>query len=136
LAMLQAEQAEGYPYVFVPAKRYQHIQKLQKQGKWTVEKGRCPVNNFKKMFDSARNMAGIQKGTFHDLRRTCLSNWVYAGMSEFDVMNLAGHAKFETTRKFYLAVDNKLITKARAALDDTPMSSFGTHLSHTPILGG
>jgi hypothetical protein len=37
-------------------------------------------------------------------------------------MNLAGHAKFETTRKFYLAVNSNIIDKARAALDE-PLKS-------------
>jgi hypothetical protein len=48
-------------------------------------------------------------------------------------MNLAGHAKFETTRKFYLAVSSNLVTRARAALEETPMSGFGTRLARAPI---
>ena len=127
LAKMQARQPEGYPYVFVPAKRYEYIQQLRKQGKWSVEKGRCPVNNFTLTFGVIRRMAGIKEVTFHDLRRTRLSSWLSSGLSEFEVMNLAGHAKFETTRKFYLAVNNNLILRARAALEQNPVSGFGTH---------
>ena len=50
------------------------------------------------------SQAGIEKGEFHDLRRTCLTNWLVNGLREFDVMTTAGHASFETTRRFYLAV--------------------------------
>jgi hypothetical protein len=45
---------------------------------------------------------GDNPETFHDLRRTYLSNWLAQGLSEFKVMRLAGHAKFETTRQFWL----------------------------------
>ena len=59
--------------------------------------------------------AGIEKGEFHDLRRTCLTNWLANGLSEYDVMTMAGHASFETTRKFYLAVRKDLLNRARKA---------------------
>ncbi len=36
-------------------------------------------------------------------------------MSEHDVMTLTGHAKFETTHKFYLAVADDLVDRARQA---------------------
>ena len=52
---------------------------------------------------------------FHDLRRTALSDWLYSGMSIMDVMILAGHAKIETTQKFYLDVKDDLINRARAS---------------------
>ncbi len=135
LAESQARQREGCPYVFVPSKRYEYIQKLRQDGKWTVENGKCPVNNFTRIFNSIRPMAGIEEGTFHDLRRTCLSNWLASGLSEFEVMTLAGHSKFETTRKFYLAVSDDLLNRARTVSETSSMSSFGTRLARTPILG-
>jgi hypothetical protein len=58
-------------------------------------------------------LAGIDYGEFHDLRRTCLSNWLEKGLSEFDVMTLAGHSKFETTRRFYLAIRKDLLDRVR-----------------------
>ena len=91
--------------------RYDHIQELRKAGKWTIEKGRCPLNNFTREFSRIRTLAGIDYGEFHDLRRTCLSNWLEKGLSEFDVMTLAGHSKFETTRRFYLAIRKDLIDR-------------------------
>ena len=41
--------------------------------------------------------------------------WFANGMSENDVMTLAGHSSFTTTHKFYLAVADDLIHRARAA---------------------
>ena len=58
---------------------------------------------------------GIDKGEFHDLKRTCLTNWLANGLSEHDIMTMAGHASFETTRRFYLAVRNDFLDRARKA---------------------
>lgn len=52
---------------------------------------------------------------FHDLRRTALWDWLHSGMSIMDDMFLAGHAKLETTQKFYLDVKDDLINRARAS---------------------
>ena len=39
--------------------------------------------------------------------------WFAYGMSEHDVMVLAGHPSFATTHKFYLAVFDDLVYRAR-----------------------
>jgi len=39
----QNKQPEGYPYVFVPVARYDHIQKLRQQGKWKFRHSRLNV---------------------------------------------------------------------------------------------
>jgi hypothetical protein len=41
------------------------------------------------------------------------------GLSEFDVMTLAGHSKFETTCRFYLAIIKDLIDRARVISEQT-----------------
>ena len=41
--------------------------------------------------------------------------WFANGMSEHDVMVLAGHSSFATTHEFYLAVADDLIGRARVA---------------------
>jgi len=112
--------------------RYSHIQKLRNDSKWTVEKGRCPVNNFIRQFNAIQEMASVEHGEFHDLRRTCLTNWLSGGLSEFEVAYLAGHAKFETTRRFYLAVRRDLVDRARAVSEQASKSHFVAHLLRTP----
>ena len=67
--------------------------------------------------------AGIKEGHFHDLRRTCLSNWFSNGLREYEVMKIAGHASFETTHKFYLAIRQDLLDHARD-LSSVAMKSF------------
>jgi len=114
----QTRQADGYPYVFLPAERYEHIQARRKQGIWTTEDGRKPACNFHRTFRTILTRAGFQ-GHFHDLRRTCLSNWLANGLGEFDVMNLAGHSSFQTTHTFYLAVRRDLSDRARAVMEQS-----------------
>ncbi len=117
LIALQNQRPEGYPYVFVPPGRYDHIQKeLRPKGRWTLSSARSIViNNFTRLFDKILSKANIKKGTFHDLRKTAITNWFRKGLSEYDVMTLAGHANFETTHKFYLAVADDLMERARRA---------------------
>jgi integrase len=118
LATHQASQPDGYPYVFLPAERYDHVQARRKEGAWTLEDGRKPACNFHRTFRTILARAGL-KGHFHDLRRTCLSNWLAKGLGEFDVMNLAGHSSFQTTHTFYLAVRHDLLDRARAVLEQS-----------------
>jgi integrase len=59
---------------------------------------------------------GVDKGTFHDIRKTAITNWFRQGLSEYNVMTLAGHSDFETTHRFYLAVADDLVARARQAI--------------------
>jgi len=111
----QVAQPEGNPYVFVPTGRYELIQDLRRNGQWTVERGRSPLSKFCHHFNKIRKLAGIATGTFHDLRRTCLSNWVAQGLSLHEVKELAGHAGIDTTERFYLAIRKDVVDRARAA---------------------
>ena len=115
LAQHQTEQPTGYPYVFVPPSRYDRIQSLRRKRVWSVRKGNCPLNNFSRQFRTILSRAGIEQGEFHDLRRTCLSNWFANGLREYDVMKMAGHSSFETTRTFYLAIHDDLLERTRTA---------------------
>ena len=134
LAEHQNEQPEGYPYVFVPPYRYDRIQQLRQQGKWSLSDSRLKVvNNFRRKFKKILKRAGVKSKRFHDFRNTALSNWLTAGLSEFEVMKLAGHSDFSTTHKFYLAVADDLIDRAR----DAATRSLGQNLArvwHAPCI--
>jgi integrase len=114
LSEYRAQQPAGYPYVFVFPKRYDRIQKVRRLGKWSERQCNCPHGNFQRQFTMILKKAGIEEGQFHDLRRTCFSNWFSNGLREYDVMKIAGHASFETTHKFYLAIRKDLLDQARA----------------------
>jgi len=133
LAEHQGEQPSGYPYVFIPPKRYDRIQKRRAEGKWTIRDGLYPLNNFDKQFGLILERAGIDEGEFHDFRRTCISNWLENGMKEYEVMKLAGHASFATTHKFYLAVSKRLVSRARDASKQALGADFVAHLLRAPL---
>jgi hypothetical protein len=50
-----------------------------------------------------------------DRARTAICDWFVQGMTEYDVMKLASHSEFSTTDKYYLAVRDNLIDRARLA---------------------
>jgi integrase len=128
----QISQSEGCPYIFVPMARYKHIQEYRRAGQWDVEKGRSPISKFCYHFNKIRSMAGINTGTFHDLRRTCLSNWIVQGLSLHEVKELAGHAGIETTERFYLAVRKDILDRARAASEATRKGQSVARLLRAP----
>jgi len=124
----QSAQPEGYPYVFLPPARYDRVQELQRQGRWTFAASRQKLAlNFTREFRKILNRAGIRRPVkFHDLRRTALSGWLANGLGEYDVMILAGHASFQTTHEFYLSVKDDLVARARKA-------SFGARLARAEV---
>lgn len=116
LINLHNRRPEGYPYVIVPPERYDLIQQTRRKGSWTLSCARnSVVNNFTRQFNKMLKLARVEGKTFHDIRRTAITNWFRQGLSEYDVMTLAGHANFETTHKFYLAVADDLMERARKA---------------------
>ena len=117
LADHQSQQPEEHPYVFVLPARYAYIKnQLRARGRWRhSDSSQKVVPIFNRTFRKILRRAGIERGTFHDLRRTAISNWLAKGLSEFEVMKLAGHANFSTTHRFYLRVRDDLIDRARQA---------------------
>ncbi|MBN2267669.1 MAG: tyrosine-type recombinase/integrase, partial [Candidatus Babeliaceae bacterium] len=91
---LQNRSEQGYPYVLVPPKRYDYIQNvLRPSGKWTLVDARTSiVNNFTRDFNRILKQANVKHGTFHDIRKTAITHWFQQGLSEYDVMTLAGHS--------------------------------------------
>ena len=117
LMELHHRRPKDYPYVLVPPVRYDSISELCGREKWTLSCARNSViNNFTRQFDSILSLASVEKRTFHDIRRTAITNWFRQGLSEHDVMTLAGHANFATTHTFYLAIADDLVSRARKAV--------------------
>ena len=118
LIALQEKCPPGYPYVFIPQSRYDFIQTERRAKKnWSYSDSRLGViNNFYKHWGRIFKRAQIKKkGKFHDCRSTALSNWFAQGLSEYEVMKLAGHSSFSTTHRFYLSIKTDFLDKARQA---------------------
>jgi integrase len=74
------------------------------------------IDNFARRFNRILTNAEVTDGTFHDLRKTAITNWFRQGLSEYDVMTLSGHANFNTTHQFCLAVADDLLKRARLVI--------------------
>ncbi|UCE50797.1 MAG: site-specific integrase, partial [Phycisphaerales bacterium] len=55
---------------------------------------------------------GANPFTLHDLRRSCITNWSKK-LPIQTVQQLAGHSSIETTRKYYLSVQQSDLNMAR-----------------------
>ncbi|MBN1124441.1 MAG: tyrosine-type recombinase/integrase [Sedimentisphaerales bacterium] len=128
LAILKLAAGHSCPYVFLPESRYKHIQRRRGEGLWTLQHGICPLNNFTPRFKTIRRKANIAHGTFHDLRRTYLTRWLQNRLGEYEVMHLAGHSDFQTTHRFYLAVQTDLVERARRASSMSFAQNFVANL--------
>jgi len=56
--------------------------------------------------------AGVSKCTLHDLRRSCIANWAVV-LPIHVVQKLAGHSVIRTTRRYYLAVQENDLERAK-----------------------
>ena len=85
---------------------------------WSYEDARISIiYRFNDLFQEIRQKARIkQHKTFHDIRRTAITNWFYEGLEINEVMRVAGHSKYETCLKYYLSVKDDLMNKARKAV--------------------
>jgi integrase len=133
IADLQTEAAEACPYVFVPAWRWQHIQQARRLAKWKDE--RDLVNNLNRRLATLRKGAGVAKFTFHDLRRSCITNWA-RHLPAHVVQKLAGHSDLKTTQRYYLSVQADDLEKARQVqsgiLGGQATDPKLTHLAQNP----
>ena len=125
---IQTELPEGQPYLLLPPQRYQYLMRLKAKGKLKSEMCKCPDVNFGRSWKTIFRKAGIDDGTFHDLRSTCITEWLEKGLLPHEVRKLAGHADIKTTMNYYVGIRESLIDKARdassAALGDVFSAPF------------
>jgi integrase len=57
----------------------------------------------------ARLASGVEEFRFHDLRRTRLTELATSGMQPAELMAYAGHSSYETTAKYYVQANVKLM---------------------------
>ncbi len=125
----------GNPYVFVPDTRYERIQEHRGNGQWDLNKTRERlIGNFSRQYSTILDLAGVPKLKFHVLRATALSSLLANGMSEFEVMRIAGHSDFRTTHKYYLAVKDDLVSRAREVAAKKGCLNL-SHIWHAPNSG-
>ncbi len=115
LTDLLLELPEGQPYLMLTARRYKWLMQLKRGGRMPPRMQVCPDENFTKPFRRISRRAEVKRCTFHDLRRTCITEWLEGGLQPHEVMRLAGHSDVTTTMRYYVATRRSLINKAREA---------------------
>jgi integrase len=137
LANLHTDSADGCPYVFLSPRRWEHLKKVRKAGTWIPTS--ALVNNLNRNFAVLRKRAGVVKCTFHDLRRSCITNWA-RHLPAHVVQKLAGHSDIKTTQVYYLAVQEDDLERARqvqsAILNGDPTDPLLTHFGQNRPFSG
>jgi len=128
----QSARADGVPYLFVPAERYERVMQQLRGGQW--HEGRELMNNVLRSFKVIVKNAGARPCTVHDLRRSCLTNWAREVPAHV-LQRLAGHSSMETTLKYYLSVERSDLEKARQVGDAAILSGDSTDpkLTHSAL---
>lgn len=87
---------------------------------------------------SARERAGLQHGSCHELRHTCLTRLREAGMALEAVQAQAGHASIESTRIYLHLADDWLASQYRRAAEviDAQVYAGHTGTPRRPPLAG
>jgi len=115
LIELARELAADQPYLLITADRYRRVMELKARGRLADRIRRCPDENFAKPFERIRHRAGVSAGTYHDLRRTCITEWLECGLQPHEVRQLAGHVDIDTTMRYYVTTRESLLDRAREA---------------------
>lgn len=109
--ILADEIPAGQPYLHLTEKRYWHLQQLRAQGRMPERMMIEPDENYTRPFLRILQAAGVEKSEFHDLRRTCITNWTYF-LPPQEVKILAGHADIKTTMAYYAGVRADVLQRA------------------------
>jgi integrase len=106
--------ADDSPYVLIPRKRLEIIKAAKTAGVWT-NNGQI-VNNLRRVWLKIVKAAGVPHVTFHDLRRSAITNWAWC-LPMHVVKELAGHADYKTTEQYYLTITEGDKVEARRAVE-------------------
>ncbi len=132
LISIQEALPEGQPYLLLSPQRYASLMKLKQQGQLKDRVARCPDNNFRRNWGVICRRAAVPEGKFHDLRATCITEWMEQGMMPHEVQRLAGHSSIETTMTYYVGIRETLIDRARLASVAALKGNFLANPLHVP----
>jgi integrase len=97
-------------YVFISKARLLRVLNRRSQSDWEPDSE--IVNNLIRDLKVMCRHAGVNPFTLHDLRRSCITNWSKK-LPIQTVQHLAGHSSIETTRRYYLSVQQSDLDTAR-----------------------
>jgi integrase len=116
LTQLQLKSGTETPYVFIHGDRLKEIRQAKEAGLWSAD--RELIRKLRPTWASILSHAEVEKATFHDLRRSAITNWARRVPAHV-TQRLAGHVAITTTMQFYVSVLDDDLDVARQAIDDT-----------------
>lgn len=135
LVDIMAELPAGQPYLMITPKRYRDIIRLKERGKLPDRVKRRPDENFSKPLKKIRESAGVY-GTFHDLRKTCITNWLVdenSRLAPHEVMPLSGHSDVKILVNHYAGHRASTIVRAKDASTNFLTKKEATGSKYKPI---
>jgi integrase len=73
-----------------------------------IQDGGKPVQQWRKSWATACELAGIEGTLFHDLRRTAVTNMIEAGLSEKEAMEISGHRTRAVFDRYHIVSERRL----------------------------
>lgn len=106
----------NFPYLLITQQRYKLNTELKDAGLLKDRIRRTPDENFHKQFKRFMKKTDI-KGTFHDLRRTYITEMLESGMAPHQVRQLSGHSTLEVMDTYYCATRESMYEQARKLVE-------------------
>jgi len=151
MAMLPA----GHPYLMLPPDRYKRLMAMKRRGRLKDRVMRCPDESWSKPIgrirDRARRIFTERTGkvmkhlTFHDLRRTCITEWSMelpphevlklSGLSDMDILlnHYAGYGQSSMARARCVSSQNLPMTEGHGPLKQTHVPKELTAIGATGL---
>ena len=107
LIKLLTELPDGQPYLLLKSQRYWRLMEMKRRGRLLDRVRKCPDNNFNREFQRILKRAGIKNGTFHDLRKTAITEWAQS-LQPQELQQLARHSDLKTTLAYYVALQEQV----------------------------
>lgn len=114
LMEIQDELPPGQAYLMLSELRNWRVLQMKRKGELSDRIRLCPDENFSTPFRRIIQRARVAAGTFHDLRKTYLTEMAESGLPMHWLQRLAGHSSYQTTMTYYVAIrEKKMLTEAR-----------------------
>ena len=114
LLEIQDELPPGQAYLMLSELRSWRVLQMKRKGELSDRIRLCPDENFSTPFRRILQRARVAAGTFHDLRKTYLTEMAESGLPMHWLQKLAGHSSYQTTMTYYVAVrEKKMLIEAR-----------------------
>lgn len=133
LMEMQDEIPTGQAYLMLSEIRCWRVLQMKRKGELPDRIRLCPDENFSTPFRRILQRARVAHGTFHDLRKTYLTEMAESGLPMHWLQKLAGHSSYQTTMTYYVAIrEKKMLTEAKRLSQQIGETGYDPATSRPP----